>query len=137
MNFKKVNLTVVVSLLIFGFLVAGIALAQPEAKEGLGITAERAGIIENRTDPAGDIPTIIGLAINYVFGPIATIFVIFILIGGYQWMAAKGNEERIAKSKKFIINAVFGLLVIFTSWGLVWVITGALTQATVLGPDFN
>ena len=41
-----------------------------------------------------------------------------ILIGGFQWMTAGGNEERVEKAKKLLIAAIIGLLIILAAWGI-------------------
>lgn len=130
MNFKKINLIILVTLLLFSFSLSDAVLgATPaeRAKEGLEKTAGQAGVTSEETD----ISVIIGKAINYVFGAVAVVFVTIILIGGYLWMAAAGKEEQVAKAKTFILNGVFGLMVIFISYALVWLILKALKTATL------
>jgi len=68
--------------------------------------------------------------LNYFFGVVATVFLTVIIIGGYLWMSASGNEEGVKKAKTFILNGVFGLMVIFIGYGLVALILWALDTAT-------
>ncbi|MFH1536544.1 MAG: pilin [Patescibacteria group bacterium] len=56
--------------------------------------------------------------INWGLGVLALVAVVMILIGGFQWMTAGGNEERIEKAKKLLIAAVIGLLIILAAWGI-------------------
>lgn len=44
------------------------------------------------------------------------IFLLLILFAGFQWMMSAGNEEKIGKAKKLLINAVIGLVIILVSW---------------------
>ena len=60
------------------------------------------------------INTRLGLFITLAF--IGTIFLILIIYSGIQWMTAGGNEEKVEKSKKRIINAVIGLIVILSAY---------------------
>jgi len=95
--------------------------------EGLNVTATKAGIQEQNDR---DLPTVIGQAINYIFGVVGVIFLAIILVGGYLWMTAGGSEEKIAKAKGFIINGITGMIVIFLAYALVYVMLAALGGAT-------
>ena len=103
---------------------------QEEVKQGLDITAKNAQIIQGDAEE-WDLATIVGTIINYLFGVIAIVFLTFILIGGYLWMSATGNEEGIKKAKAFILNSIFGLMVIFLAYTLVWLILNALKASTL------
>lgn len=139
MNTKKINLILITALIVFTiFSFSPVALAQVSKEaviKGLDKTATPAGFQndEIKKDPSGSIATIVGKGANFIFGPVTIIFFIYILIGGYQWMIAKGNEERIGKAKKFIINGFFGITVIFFAWTLVIVVLNVLDKATNTG----
>ena len=92
---------------------------------GLQNTAVTATISQTQTD----LPTILGKAINYFFPIIGVIFLTVTLIGGYLWMTAGGNEEKVEKAKKFVMNGINGMIVIFLGYALVFVIVQALSGA--------
>jgi hypothetical protein len=56
--------------------------------------------------------------IHIVLGFLGLLAVIMILIGGFKWMTAGGNEDSVAEAKKIIIAAVIGLLIILASWAI-------------------
>ena len=56
--------------------------------------------------------------INWVLGILALIAVIMILIGGFKWLTAGGNEEKVEGAKKLLIAALIGLGIILAAWGL-------------------
>ncbi len=56
--------------------------------------------------------------INWVLGILALIAVILVLIGGFRWMTAAGNEEKVDGAKKLLIAAVIGLVIIMAAWGI-------------------
>lgn len=56
--------------------------------------------------------------INWILGILALIAVVMILIGGFKWMTAGGNEEKVEGAKKLLIAALIGLVIILASWGL-------------------
>lgn len=123
---KKLNLfknvVLICFVLFFGFFPL-LSLAQ----YGLEETAKQAGL---NTSPERDLPTIIGQGVNYLFGVIGVIFLTVILIGGYLWMTAGGNEEKVSKAKGFIMNGINGMIVIFLAYALVYVILIALKGAS-------
>lgn len=56
--------------------------------------------------------------VNWILGILALIAVIMILIGGFRWMTAGGNEEKVEGAKKLLIAALIGLVIILAAWGL-------------------
>jgi len=56
--------------------------------------------------------------IHIVLGFLGLLAVIMILIGGFKWMTAGGNEDQVGEAKKIIIAAVIGLLIIIASWAI-------------------
>ncbi|OGY54085.1 MAG: hypothetical protein A2912_01800 [Candidatus Buchananbacteria bacterium RIFCSPLOWO2_01_FULL_40_23b] len=129
---KKIIFPLLLALIFLSLVTfANAALTdQEEVKQGLDITAKNAQIIQGDAEE-WDLATIVGTIINYLFGVIAIVFLTFILIGGYLWMSATGNEEGIKKAKAFILNSVFGLMVIFLAYTLVWLILNALKASTL------
>jgi len=93
---------------------------------GLQATAGKAGLVTAKTD----LPTIIGTAINYLFGVVGVIFLTITLVGGFLWMTAGGSEEKVGKAKAFIVNGINGMIVIFLAYALVYTMLFALKSAT-------
>jgi len=94
-------------------------------KTGLEQSAKAGELDTEQTD----LPTIAGSAINYLFGILGVIFLTIVLVGGYLWMTAGGNEEKVGKAKGFIINGINGMIVIFLAYALVYVIMASLGGA--------
>lgn len=66
--------------------------------------------------------------INWILGILALVAVIMILIGGFKWMTAGGNEEKVEGAKKLLIAAVIGLVIILAAWGIsIYAIENLLT----------
>ncbi|HLC89912.1 MAG TPA: hypothetical protein VJG65_03045 [Patescibacteria group bacterium] len=132
---KKRNLKLIILAFLviasFGFSYFALSAApQEQVKTGLDVTAGQAGISDAGSEEP-DLANILGLVVNYLFGVIGIVFLTFILIGGYLWMSATGNEDRIKKAKTFILNALFGLITVFMAYALVWLILNALKGATL------
>jgi type IV secretory pathway VirB2 component (pilin) len=64
-------------------------------------------------------PTQLYARIIYSFmGMTGVVALVIFIIGGYQWMTAGGNAEKVKKGLETIIWAVFGIIVIFASYAI-------------------
>src|SRR3989338_5024718 len=133
MQKRNLKLIILAFLVIASFGFSYFALSatpQEQIKTGLDVTAGQAGISDTGGEEP-DLANILGLTVNYLFGVVGIVFLTFILIGGYLWMSATGNEDRIKKAKTFILNALFGLITVFMAYAVVWLILNALKGATL------
>ena len=64
--------------------------------------------------------------LNIAFALIGSTTIIFIIIGGYTYMTARGNEEAAQKGRKTLLYALAGLAVVILSTLLVNIIVGLL-----------
>ena len=71
-----------------------------------------------------------GSVVNIVLGFLGIIAVLIILLGGFKWMTAGGNEDGIGEAKKMIGAGVVGLVVILASYGIAQFVISALYNAT-------
>lgn len=60
--------------------------------------------------------------INMFLGFAATLALLFIIIGGYQYIFSGASEEMAATGKKTLTNAIIGIVVIILSYTIVTVI---------------
>ena len=74
---------------------------------------EKVGVKSTR-----DIKDTLAQIINIILGFLGVIAVIIILAGGFKWMTAGGNEDKVAESRKMIVQGVIGLVVIFAAWAI-------------------
>lgn len=130
MKFKKINLLIFILLLFTSVLLVETTLAithsaTEEVRSGLETTSITAGV---KTNP--DLQSMIGVIINRFFGVVAVVFLSIISLGGYFWIISRGNEESVAKAKTFILNGIFGLMIIFIAWGTIFLIANALKTTT-------
>ncbi|MFC1687070.1 Ig-like domain-containing protein, partial [Patescibacteria group bacterium] len=68
--------------------------------------------------------------VQWALGLLALVAVIVIMYGGFIWMTAGGNEEKIAQAKKIITRAVVGLIIVLLSWAIVIFVNNAISNAT-------
>jgi len=79
------------------------------------------GIDNSTTNPGlgeQDLETTIQEMIGIILGFLGLIAVVIILIGGFLWMTAGGNQDQVTKGRKFIINGVIGLVIILSAYAI-------------------
>ena len=68
--------------------------------------------------------------IQVILGFLAIIVVLLVLYGGFVWMTAGGNEDKIATGKKIITAGVVGLIIILAAWGIARFVVTVILNAT-------
>jgi len=68
-----------------------------------------------------DLITTISNVILLLVGVVA---VLFLIIGGFQYISSAGNPESIGKAKSTILYAIIGILVTLLAWAAVTFIIG-------------
>ena len=90
----------------------------------------------SQPDPVGNLPDLtggqglrgaIGFIINMVLMFASLIAVLFLIIGGYQYITSGGNDEAAEKGKKTVQNALIGIVIIILSYTIILVTFRALT----------
>lgn len=66
-----------------------------------------------------DLKTTVINILNLALGLLALVAVVMIIIGGFTWLTAGGNEEKVDKAKKIISAAVIGLIIVLLAWAVV------------------
>ncbi len=107
------------NLVVFSFIFvmsASIALPAMAAGDVIGIQyATQFGLNAQRGDVREQAVEIIRYLMTFL-GIIATVI---ILLGGFRWLTAAGNEDRIAEAKKTIIAGIIGLIIILAAFAIV------------------
>jgi len=60
---------------------------------------------------------------------LAILFVILILYGGYLWLTAAGNEQRVEEAKHVIQRAIIGVIIILGAVAITNFILNEITSA--------
>jgi len=68
--------------------------------------------------------------VQWALGLLALVAVVMIIIGGFKWITAAGNEEKIESAKKLISAAVIGLIIVLLAWAIVIFVVGVTTNTT-------
>lgn len=133
---KKKILSFVLSLFVvslFALPVMVLAVptdALPEAKVGgsndvLGINYGGATGLGSK-----DVRTTIASIINVALGLLGIVAVVIILIGGFEWMTAGGNEEKTGEARNRIFAGIIGLAIILSAYAIAQFVIKSLTTAT-------
>lgn len=56
--------------------------------------------------------------IKIVLGLLAIIFVVLLIIAGFKWMTAQGNEDDVKHAKASIKTAIIGLVIVLAAYGI-------------------
>ncbi len=124
--FKKFQIIIAVLTLLVG--IGGAFFSAPQIVfaqvDGLETVGETAGLQD--TDPKIVVAKIIRVFLT-TLGIIAVLIVIY---GGFVWMTAGGDETKVEKAKKILINGTIGLIIILFSWAITTFIMTAILNAT-------
>lgn len=77
-----------------------------------------------------DVRTTIAQIIRVAMGLLGIIAVVIVLVGGFKWMTAGGNEDQVGEAKKWIFSGVIGLAIILSAYALASFIITQLSEAT-------
>ena len=118
---KKIIIPTLLSLLIISLLTLPTLTAAQGLKninQGIDVTAQGAGI-----KGESNLVQFLAMIVQGLLALIGLVFVILIIYGGFQWMTAMGQEDKIAKAKKVITNSVIGLIIIVLSYSIAYFVT--------------
>lgn len=74
-----------------------------------------------------DFPTLLVKIVQIFLGFAGAIAVIFLMLGGFQYVSSRGNEEGTEKAKKTITSAIIGIVVIVMAYAIVAIVNTLLT----------
>ena len=77
-----------------------------------------------------DPRAIIASVIRIILGFLGIVAVVIILLGGFKWMTAGGNEEKVGEARKLIVQGIVGLVIILAAFGIATFVISSLLNAT-------
>ena len=78
--------------------------------------ANQAGFQTSEVENLDYLDTTIGKAVAMIMGFVGIIFLIMIIVAGFQWMTAGGNEDTAKKAKDRLVSATVGLLIVMSAY---------------------
>jgi len=76
---------------------------------------ESAGYESNVT-----IGGVVATVVKAFLGLLGVIFVILLIVAGFNWMTAGGDEEKINKAKSTIKAAIIGLIIVVAAYSITY-----------------
>ncbi|MFA5318647.1 MAG: pilin [Patescibacteria group bacterium] len=68
--------------------------------------------------------------INVILGFLGIVAVIIILAGGFKWMTAGGNQDKVDEAKKLMAAGAIGLVIVLAAFGIARFLISSLITAT-------
>lgn len=78
----------------------------------------------------GDLKTTIGNIIRVALGFLGVIAVVIVLLGGFKWMVAGGDDEKVGEAKRLIIAGIIGLAIILSAYAITTFVISSLVTAS-------
>ncbi len=117
---KALSIIFFLSLLLF---TASSSLAQLVSPDALGQMENNANTIKTTSGFGGStIGSVIATVIQAALGLLALIFIVLMIVAGFQWMTASGNEAQVKKSLDTIKTAIIGLVIVLAAYTITYFI---------------
>ena len=71
------------------------------------------GILNGFEGTEGDLSDFIVTILNWIIGFAGVVCVVMIIVGGYSYMTAGGDESKVKDASKTLTNAIIGLVICF------------------------
>lgn len=121
---KKLISFAILSMMTLGLY--SVAMIPSARALDVGLNEINSTIQLGKEDPRVIISRIINTAMMFL----GVIAVCIVLIGGFKWMTAGGNEDKVGEAKKLMGAGVVGLVIVLASWGIAQFIVKQLQTAT-------
>ncbi len=119
---KKISFAFI-AIFAFAFFSLSQAKAQIQdnALSGLNETANTVTAFQSQTSQtygSDFLATKAGQIIGLILSFVGVLFLILMIYAGILWMTASGNEQQVATAKGLLINAVIGMIIVFSAYAL-------------------
>ncbi|XOU93978.1 MAG: Ig-like domain-containing protein [Candidatus Kerfeldbacteria bacterium] len=125
MNKKNIFFGIFTGLFVFILIAGGLLVAS----QVYAVTVDP-NIGTTLSLGTADLESTIINIIQWALGFLGLVAVIMMIYGGFIWMTAAGNEDKIAKAKKIITQAAIGLVIVLLSWAIVSFIVDTANKVT-------
>ena len=110
--------------------VAGVLAQKPQLTANtLGVGALDESLALSGGE-GSDLRQTIANIINVALGFLGIIAVIIVLVGGFKYMIAGGDEQKTKDARGWIISGIIGLAIILSGWAITSFVIGQLIEAT-------
>lgn len=78
----------------------------------------------------GELKQTIGSLINVALTFLGVVAVVIILLGGFKWMTAGGNDEKVGEAKRLIVAGIIGMAIILSAYAIASFAISSIVGAT-------
>ena len=78
----------------------------------------------------GYLPSLIGGVVQIALLVIGAVLLLLLVYGGYTWMLARGEADKVKKAKEIITNAIIGIIIVFAAYAISSFILTQVMSAT-------
>jgi len=131
---KLINVKGYLALLLLSFLVTNFCLAallQPGVQSTIGNQAMNSANSSYDVSDTNTIFTLIQTVISAFLGLIGVILLAYLLYAGYNWMTARGEEEKVTKAKDTLKRAIVGVIIIVAAYAISIFVMSRLEAGTL------
>lgn len=115
---KKFTPLFILLILTFGFLLP-VATNAGLLATSSGITGQTDALRNTAGFDANTrVEDVVATVIKIVLGLLGIVFLILLVLGGYQWMSAGGNEKEVDAAQARIKTAIIGLVIILSAYAI-------------------
>ncbi len=129
-KFQKIMSVVMMSLV----LVAGLASVSQTNAQPLTGPLQQGELGLQYPSSTGlsstDVRVTVARIIRVAMGLLGIVAVVIILIGGFTWMTAGGNSEKVDQAKQWIFAGIIGLAIILSAYAIASFVINQLYEAT-------
>lgn len=98
-----------------------------ELNESIKAQAGESGLNSGKVfNTDASLTQIVAQIIQVFLSLLGIIFVVLMILGGYNWMTAQGDESKVEKAKSTIQKAVIGLIIIVASYSITYTVFKAI-----------
>ncbi len=122
---------------LFSFFMLDCARADTfwDQQIGMDVASDEVGYaygerVSDRND-VRDVRLVVANIIKIFLGFMGIIFLVLIIYGGFIWMTASGQEDKINKARSLLITGIIGLIIVVSSFAIAELITDKIFMATV------
>ena len=113
-------------------------LVLPLTAQAQTISTDQADSIQDQSSAfrqeagfSGDVSIggVVATVIKAAMGFLAIIFIVILIINGFKWMTAGGNEEQVKQAQQAIKRAIIGLIIVVAAYSITYFVFDVLSDA--------
>ncbi|RLC39037.1 hypothetical protein DRH27_00740 [Candidatus Falkowbacteria bacterium] len=122
---RKIKIIFLSFLLIFVFGMLGVGAAWGPLSDYTDLNKNseemgKAGGFDTGIGSGEGVGQIAELVIEGFLSVLGVIFIILMIVAGYNWMSAAGDEQKVQKAKDTILRAIIGLIILVSAYAITY-----------------